>query len=457
MNIRLKILVYFSILTISLLGTAFILIYTLFSNYRLEQFQQRIKDRTITDLKFITEVQQIDNELLATIDRHTINNLYREKIMIFDSNKQLIYSSIDDTEIKAPGTILNLLSPDEPLLEFEEDGYDVVGMVFEYQNQNYYGVAKAYDKFGHFKIEYLKYILLTIFAVISSVVLVTSVILSKQISQPINQMGIELERINLENSDNYITVPEGNNEINLLATRFNELMKKLDNAFLFQKHAIHHISHELKTPISILVSNFERMEKETDIEKIMVGLRNQKEDTKNLSDIINALLELSKVESGNKVDVLEIRIDEIIFDIIHELRAIRKDFRFTVEIDDSIENEQGLIVLGNRRLLHTALMNLATNCLKYSNNDKSRIKIYNSASQLLSLDFINNGEIILADEEQFLFQHFFRGVNSKGKRGFGLGLVLINKIITLHNGTIFYHQLGNSENVFQINLPLAES
>lgn len=64
MTIRSKILLYFSTLSIGIVGIAFIIIYSLFSNYRTQEFQQRIKDKTITTVKFLVEIEQIDHNLM---------------------------------------------------------------------------------------------------------------------------------------------------------------------------------------------------------------------------------------------------------------------------------------------------------------------------------------------------------------------------------------------------------
>lgn len=453
MSIRKKILFYFSFITIAMMGMAFIFIYTLFAEYREEEFQQRQKQKITTTLKFLVEIQDIEDRLIEAMDRLTIDDLYNEKLLIFNSEKQLIYSSIDDTPISFSGIILDQLSPENRWIETKEELYDVVGVCVTSTDEVYYGISKAYDYFGYSKLDFLKYALISTLIGASLIVIFIAYYFSKTITSSITTITNAIKHYDFEQEYVPIVVKPSKDEIAILAQRFNTLMEKMKEAFAFQKHAIQHISHELKTPISILISNFERIENETDIDTIKLLVQDQKKDTRTLSEIINSLLEISKVEAGNNLSQTPIRIDELIFDLVDELDILYPDFQFEVVYEKVIEDESMLTVSGNPQLLKASFMNLMLNCIYYGKDDKAKILLI-PHGEVLKIDFINDGPIINEEEKKYLFQHFFRGENSKGKRGFGLGLVFVDKILTLHQGSITYNNKGLMTNIFTVTLPL---
>lgn len=453
MNIRQRILVYFSALSISVIGFAFLLIFTVFSNYRREEYQQRIKDHTISTITDLSEAKQLNQNVLQSMSLLNINKLYQERTLLFNAKKQVIYSSLNDTKIPFPSQLLQSLSPDNPVLESHEGDTDIVGVYLVFNKEVFYGITKAYDVFGYSKLAFLKYTLWVLFGLISALILITSFILANQISKPIIAMASALRIINVETANHLLPIPEVQDEIYLLASRFNELMKRLQESFSFQKHAVHHISHELKTPISILVSNLERLEEESDLLVIKKGIIEQKEDTKLLGDMINALLEIAKVETHSNLTFQEIRMDDLVFDWVSEIKKIHPKFKFDVQFDDKIESVNKLSVQGNLRLLQMLIQNLLLNCVNYASDNRAQIYFKNQRGKLL-IQISNKGKNISPDEIPFLFQHFFRGENSHGKRGFGLGLVLVNKIIQLHGGEIQYDSPAEQVNKFTLYFPL---
>ncbi|HLV40516.1 HAMP domain-containing sensor histidine kinase [Xanthomarina sp.] len=454
MSIRRKILLYFSATIISLLGMTLFFIYTLFYEYREEEFQQKQKQKITSTIKFLTEIRQADESIIQAMDRISINEFYDEKLLIFDHSKTLIYSSIDDLQIpqEEVNNILKVLTIVNPWLETKDDLYDVVGVYVKYNNNTYYGINKAFDESGYSKLDFLRYVLLITFLGISLVVMLIAYYLSRIIAEPIVDITEKITNYNFDTLYIPIEVKRSENEIVVLAEQFNKLMKRMKEAVSFQKHAINHISHELKTPIAVLVSNFERMENEMDLEVLKSQINRQKEDTKNLSEIINLLLELSKTDAGQSIPKTKIRVDELIFDTMDELLQLYPDFEFSVDYVGPTDNESLLTIQGSARLLKAAFMNLMLNSIHYSSNKEGSIRIITDEKQL-QVDFINEGPVITTDEQKFLFQHFFRGENSKGKSGFGLGLVFIYKIISQHQGLISYHTDHKNLNIFTVIFP----
>jgi signal transduction histidine kinase len=450
-EIRKKILLYFSFTTILLSGIVFVFIYALFAQYRTEEFQERQKEKIKSTLFFLSETQKVDKDLNDLIERFKLNELYNEKLLIFNEKKEVIYSSIEDLPIQYSLNILNGLNSQNEWYEGKENNYDVVGLYFHKNNNAYYGISKAYDTFGISKLNYLKIILICFFLVITVAVLFIAYFLSKKITQPLLSLTQKIEQYSLGKEYLPIEISKTSDEINILANQFNLLMKRVNEAFSFQKHAIHHISHELKTPISILVSNFEKMETESDPVQLKNLIQHQKFDTKNLSEIINSLLEIAKAETEKKLKKEFVRIDEILFDCTDELKQLYPHFVFAVNFSPQQE-EKHLAIRVNANLLKSAFLNLMINCVQYSREKKSLVSIGHDKYNAI-ITFQNDGETILPEEKQFLFQHFFRGENSKNKRGFGLGLVYVHKIMLLHGGKVSYEVQGQ-QNVFTLSIPL---
>lgn len=440
--------------TITLMAAALFFIYTLFAQYREAEFQQRQKVKIETTLKFLTEIKDIDQELIEAMDRITIHDIYDEKLLIFDKNKSLVYSSIDDTPITFSNELLSELSDHTTFVERKDGLYDVVAVYLKHEQKAYYGISKAFDVSGYSKLQYLKYTLIITLGGISLAVILLAFYLSKKITHSIVDVTRQINEFDFNVKGGTQITTGATDEVAVLVQRFNELMKRMNEAFAFQKHAVHHISHELKTPIAVLVSNFERIEKETDQEKLRRLIEIQKENTKSLSKIINSLLEIAKAESGNAPAQSRIRIDELIFDLLDEFKTIHSDFQFSVDYTEMVHNENQLTVLANDRLVKAAFSNLMQNCVQYSEDNKAKITISPGASKL-QVDFTNRGNVLNPNEQQFLFQHFFRGENSKGKSGFGLGLVFINKIFTFYGGEVSYHNNGADANTFRVSLPLS--
>lgn len=156
MSIRYKILLYFSFVAIVLNGLSFLLVYNRFAQYREEEFQQRQKEKIITTFKYLTQFKHLDEQLITSLDMLNIEDLIDEKLLIFNSSKKLIYSSIDNIPIPFSSELLNALNEKKSWIERKDERYDVVGLFFNHGSDHFYAISKAYDHFGYSKLDYLR-------------------------------------------------------------------------------------------------------------------------------------------------------------------------------------------------------------------------------------------------------------------------------------------------------------
>src|SRR5690554_725769 len=451
MKIRDKILIYFSSTVIVLAAISFSLVYILFSEYREEEFQQQQNEKIKYTVGLVSEFQQMSEELALMLDAQDIHDFYDEKLLIFNSKKELIFSSLDSLPIAKTNQILNGLSPTTQWIETKEDDYDLIGVYVEHKGKTYYGVSKAYDSFGYSKMYFLHNVLITLFVAATVIVVFVSLYLSNIISKPITKLAENLNDYDLSSEQSALLKPDTtSSELKHLTERFNELLSRTNEAFAFQKNAIHHISHELKTPVAILVSELEKTRTYTDIDEMKSVLTGQINQAKSLGEIINVFLEISKIESGQKIDKSEIRIDEVIFNIIEQLKMVYPDFSFEVNFYPDEFEEAKLILNTNKMLIKQAFQNLLLNCISYGSDQKAQIKIDCSLQDSLRISISNYGKTVSEEEQQHLFNHSFRGKNSEGKIGFGLGLVLAKRIMEFHNAKVVYYSHEDNLNIFEV-------
>lgn len=451
MKIRDKILIYFSSTVIALSAISFSLVYILFSEYREEEFQQQQNEKIKYTVGLVTEFKQMSEELALLLDAQDIHDFYDEKLLIFDGQKELIFSSLDSLPIAKTNQILNGLSPSKQWIETKEEDYDLVGVYVEHKGKTYYGVSKAFDAFGYSKMYFLRNVLIALFISSTIIVILVALYLSNIISKPITRLAENLNKYDLGSEKSALLQPDTTSyELEHLTDRFNELLNRTNEAFAFQKNAIHHISHELKTPVAVLVSELERIRDYTDITKMKSSLDGQVHQAKSLGEIINVFLEISKIESGQQILKSKMRVDEVLFDIIGELKTVYPNFHFELNYFPSQFEEAGLILEANKMLIKQAFQNLLLNCISYGSDQKAQIKIDCSIPHELRIAISNFGRTVSPEEADQLFHHSFRGRNSEGKVGFGLGLVLAKKIVDFHHGEIIYSNPEENLNVFEV-------
>jgi signal transduction histidine kinase len=455
LKLRNKLALGYTVVFTLVFGAAFSFVYSISEKNRQEESYRRLRNRIYTTYNLMIQLKQIDNELLQIVDKNIVTTFRNQETMLFDSTGELIYNSLSNKQVDFAYPMISQLKKSPEEMRLSHNGYEILGVRFIKNNRYYYGVARAYDTFGKENVEALRYLLITIFFFVAIAVIILSFYLSNIITSPITRLTKSIDKLTPDKLSIRLAGSTSRDEVGFLSSKFNDLLEKVENAFKFQYHFINHLSHELKTPLAVMMTNAERALAEGNEKAYKASLEFQKDSLMELSHIINAMLDISKTEH-RLLDVLssQIRLDELLFECMDEINFLNPDAQFDFRMDHSIDNSDSLTVSGNSRMLKMAMMNLLKNATNYSKEDSPVIELF-SLANTISIHVTNDGPTIPDTEQKNLFTHLFRGENSKHVKGFGLGLVLTHRIVSIHKGNIHYAVTPDDRNCFVLQLPLA--
>ncbi|MEI6412357.1 MAG: HAMP domain-containing sensor histidine kinase, partial [Bacteroidota bacterium] len=233
---------------------------------------------------------------------------------------------------------------------------------------------------------------------------------------------------------------------------------RIQLAFHMQKNFISNVSHELKNPLSVIISQLEvSLDKEDrTVAEYRTTQRSVLEDTRELGDITDKLLQLARVYSeGANICFEPVRLDEIMLQTRDTLLKLHPDYHIAFDIDGIPETEEELCVRGNESLLRSAFLNLMDNGCKFSPDKRVNVKIYFEPDGRHRVEIADKGPGIPAKDLQLIFQPFYRSSQSIHVRGSGIGLSLVDSIMKLHRVALDVASAQDRGTVFQLNFPAA--
>lgn len=447
MTIKSKISFYISILFTALFGVICIALISLFSNFRKEEFEERLNEKAVNTIKLLIEVKEFDSKLLKIIDRNSINQLYDEKTLIFDQDYKLIYSSLDDTKIKWTIEDLDYLKKNKSFFRKDRNN-EIYGFFYDTNDKDYYALISANDNYGKRTLNFLIYVLAGAYLFFTAITwLLTLYIIKKQLN-PLQAFHKKISTINDLNLEITLeTNKNSKNEISLLSNEFNYMISRISDAYQKQKEFTAQASHELRTPIARISAQLENQLQHTD-EKNKTFLKTIFFDIEQLNELINSLLILSKIDSRNHDSIEKTRVDEAFYESIEKIKAQFPDFKVNFTIQQSDKLFDLLEINGDQKLLEIAFSNLLKNAYLYSDKKWVNIEIKTNGHKLIT-EISNPGETLNEKEQANLFQPFMRGKNAQKTSGLGLGLRIVNRILNAYGYNIHYIPQENL-NIFQI-------
>ncbi len=281
-----------------------------------------------------------------------------------------------------------------------------------------------------------------------------------------NEAGTPVLELEKSGSKNYYKIlnKRVHNEINSDSNKLKfsvtllEDITRLKEIDQLKSDFISTVSHEFRTPLTSITMALNMLiaedlgEINTDQQEL---LQNSLDDCDRLTNLVEDLLDLSKMESGKiELDIRAVKLKQLTQNTIKHFENQAEEKSIKLYIDD-ISDDLNVEVDPNK--ISWVISNLVGNALRYT-GEGDEIKI--SASQRGNLAYVevyDTGEGIKKSDLSRIFEKFYRSESNESKTGSGLGLTIAKEIITAHNGRIWVDSEKGSWTRFTFSLPVAKN
>lgn len=279
---------------------------------------------------------------------------------------------------------------------------------------------------------------------------------------PIQNYTKKLKQKNFNNAEAMLE-PQGSKELYLFAEKFNHLYRSLIEANKAKSQFLASMSHEIRTPLNIIMG-YEYLLEETSLSiEQKTYIKNSKLAAKGLLQIINNILDFSKLENN------KMQLENISFDLrelleeenqIFSYNALSKGIYLKMEIEENVPR----YIKGDSIKINQILNNILSNAIKFTNKGGVTVRVSSAMMEINKLKLIfeiqDTGIGILEEDKKRIFEAFEQSDVSITREygGTGLGLSICKKIIDLFDGKIIVNSVygKGSKFIVELNVEIGE-
>lgn len=231
---------------------------------------------------------------------------------------------------------------------------------------------------------------------------------------------------------------------------------------------IAHLTHDLRTPLvasDMMLKLFQKGAFGELPPDVVPPLTAMIRSNQNLLDMVNTLLEVHCYETGEKrLTLMVCNVWAIAQEVVQELEPLAQNKGLELQlttIDDTLDPNDRLLVMGDCQELRRMITNLVGNSLKFTEEGRVELRIQVAPPRAedpptvtgwVTLDVLDTGLGMSPDQQASIFQRYRKGTHKQA--GSGLGLHLVHRIVTVHQGTIQVSSTVGQGSLFTIHLPL---
>lgn len=452
MKSQTKIAVIFFIICLSIILLLSVSVYYFSTQYSFADFYARLQIRAVVAAKSELEHEEIKASAFKEVRDMHLEKLPEEKDYFFSILPGKTFEN-EANELGLPLTFFSEVIQKESAFHKNKNTF-FSGIKYVSKGGTYIVIVSANNYYHTHHLVYLRNVFLIGISVTSILALMISILFSQKVFTPVKQITDKVKEISSENMHFRLPTPTANDEISELIVTFNNMLDRLETAFETQNNFISNASHELSTPLTVIIGEADvALTKLRKPEEYAESLKLILNEAERLEHITKSLLFLAQTGfDGKKQKMERVRMDQLLWDVKETIDKITPNNQVLLDLSLIPESSEKLKILGNTQLLHLALTNIVNNACKYSSNKQVKVSIGTTSSDVVIV-VKDYGIGIPETELKHIYDTFFRGSNTKHYAGHGIGLSLARNIIRMHQGSIILSSRLNEGTTVQLTFP----
>lgn len=453
LSIKKKLLIHSFLIQVIILTIFSISLYKALEMSTIDKLQATLKVIILDVTDDLLEKNEINQTTLDEEKEYNFDPLFI-RILDNSNHEKLIQTSNFPDNIEHDDNYLNKLK--ENIVTFEnQKNYLVSRIKINFHNKKIVIIEVATTKkVLTSTLENLLYILFFILPIVLIFSIIGGNFIIYKSFLPIENILIQLKQINANDLSARLENSKNQDEIHELVKEVNNLLSRLESSFEKISQFSSDASHELKTPLTIIQGEIEiALRKDRPINEYKEVLNSSLSEIIIIEQTISDLLFLAKNEKELIINNHEeFYFDEIIDESINEIKSFAKlhNINITLDVEDSIEFN------GNSQLLKIAIKNILKNAIQFSHQNSQIIVKSYKKDDFFNISIQDFGIGIAKNEQNKIFEKFYRTDKSRNKNsgGTGLGMSIVKKIIDIHKAIINIESEENFGTIISISFPI---
>lgn len=275
--------------------------------------------------------------------------------------------------------------------------------------------------------------------------------ISSRAIRPVENISATAMKIAAGDLSQRINAAETESELGQLTAVLNSTFMRLESAFAQQKQFASDAAHELRTPVSVILTQTQTaLNRERQAQEYKQTIEACQRAAQRMRKLISALLELARLDAGQEqMKRLRFDLSKTVADCIELVRPLAEGHGLTIEKELSPTE-----INGDSERLSMIVTNLLTNAIQY-NHDGGEVKITTKQENGMAILIVKNtGQGIAAEDLPRIFERFYQSDKSRTSGNAGLGLAISKAIVAAHGGSIDVTSDESTWTIFIVRLPL---